>query len=574
MTTPEKEQKKNTETEAAAKAFTHSCSGNINLTVSFASSKAGSYISVHNNLETSKQIINDTISKKGKVQSKKDTVRVDSTYLVKEVVKPKDTLYLFNQGFDPINFQYWLKNYFPKINVSCSEYLAYKLSNELKWSDTSLIKCLYCDSIAHKEKTEEKKALKPGNIYIVLTPATEIKPLYSSRKQTLPEIIPVTLQLNGDYDSSANSASFTMLDTNLVNEFNIYDTLISITRDQWVEAIAAGGKLEIKLPVKSSTIKDTLGNVQRGFIVLKDRPASIYGYHEVQLASYGVYNPNKPFWMEVGSNFDFNDGLQPNNFFGGVFLHKRDIRPLFSLRPKGKRLPNFGIFAGVYQSKSIAESSDTSVTTAYYTNESLSLVDNNGNPGVFRDTGILKNKQVVKNIGLFFSPQLRLTNGTANAEGFHVSASVWLELQWQVITGERDVSSLKRRDTIHVPASQLTLYEPAALKKEIDLRSHYFGAGLPMFYKEGETNVFFNPVLGFSNQPASGIVRDNLKLGPTVSLNRTWNWFYVFQWRLNEEHFGISFTGEVRGLIQKNSKPIVSIALSKKFDLSHFLEFK
>jgi hypothetical protein len=46
-----------------------------------------------------------------------------------------------------------------------------------------------------------------------------------------------------------------------------------------------------------------------------------------------------------------------------------------------------------------------------------------------------------------------------------------------------------------------------------------------------------------------------------------WNFFYLFQFRLNEEKYGISFTGEVRGLMLKNAKSIIALSLSKKIDL-------
>ena len=40
-----------------------------------------------------------------------------------------------------------------------------------------------------------------------------------------------------------------------------------------------------------------------------------------------------------------------------------------------------------------------------------------------------------------------------------------------------------------------------------------------------------------------------------------------WQFRLTEETYGIVFTGEVRGFFLKNSKPAITLSLSKKFDL-------
>jgi len=48
----------------------------------------------------------------------------------------------------------------------------------------------------------------------------------------------------------------------------------------------------------------------------------------------------------------------------------------------------------------------------------------------------------------------------------------------------------------------------------------------------------------------------------------SWNPFYLIQFRLNEEKYGISFTGEVRSILLRDSKSVITISLSKKFDLS------
>lgn len=292
---------------------------------------------------------------------------------------------------------------------------------------------------------------------------------------------------------------------------------------------------------------------------------------EVRITTIGLYNPNKPFWVEIGANFDFADGLKPNNFFGGVFLNKRDIRPIFTgkkLRPdKPRRL---GLFAGVFESKTISDVSTDAFSVQKYYNDRSTRLTRHDSVGAFIDTGVIKTTQVVKNIGLFFSPQVRLTNGSANADGLHVAASAWLELQWQTISTTIDYTGMLPSDTTYVPHSALdSTIKRRKFGSSQDIRSHYFGLGLPIYFKEGDANVFFNPVIGLSNQPSSQDLKNF-----TDSTHRHYQLFYIFQFRLNEEHFGIAFTGEVRGLIVPNSKPLVSLALTKKFDLSKFLQFK
>jgi hypothetical protein len=296
-----------------------------------------------------------------------------------------------------------------------------------------------------------------------------------------------------------------------------------------------------------------------------------------------LYKPNKAFWVEIGSNFDLVDGLEPNNFFSGVFLHQKDIRPFLNKRNE----KNLGIFAGVYESKAISNVNNDSFTHYdYYSSNSL-IVTNATHPGKvkpgelggFRDSVRVKTSQVVRNIALFLSPQRRITNHSANADGLHVFASLWIELQWQRIQLERNYSTVSRLDTISIPSQELPMYElvenGAITKKTedvVDLKSHYYGVGLPIAVKHENTNVFINTAIGFSNQPRTGFSTSKQEIA-TLAQDRAWKGFYVFQFRLNEEQYGISFTGEVRGLLIANSPPIVSLALSKKFDLTKFIEF-
>ena len=160
----------------------------------------------------------------------------------------------------------------------------------------------------------------------------------------------------------------------------------------------------------------------------------------------------------------------------------------------------------------------------------------------------------------------------------HFFVSLWAEVQWQRISNESDFSNLKRVDTFFTAPDNLDSFsQQATQKKDIDIKTHYYGVGIPMYFKEDDVNVFFNPVFGISNQPSEEkliTVFSKREVAINNDGRRRWAPFYVFQFRLNEEKYGIAFTGEVRGLLKRNSAPFVSIALSKKFDLSKFIEFQ
>lgn len=321
----------------------------------------------------------------------------------------------------------------------------------------------------------------------------------------------------------------------------------------------------------------------------------------VKITTVGMYDPTKPFWVEMGSNFDLLDGLHPNNLFGGVFMYKRDI-PTFKLK-EGKQVAvptKLSIATGVYESKSTSEESSSQLSPLMYFNPNKMLRPARQPDSFYAyvDTGKFAASTSVLNTGLFFSPQYRLSNGDANTDGAHLFVSLWLEMVWQRYKTSYDYSKSGLYDSILVAKSS-TMFRNIGVKprdQTRDVRSHYFGLGLPVFFKYKDANLYFNSVLGITNQllapsalrpvidtsfihtintsVAGSDNSGNNSLDILTTPTHHWNSFYLFQFRLSEEKYGISFTGEVRGLILKNVKPVISLALSKKFDLTKLLTFK
>lgn len=574
--------------------FPYSCTSgntNFNFTVELKFGKNGK-VYIHNNVDYTKTAedsikipiaIKDTTFSilQNKVIVKSDTtLRGDSVSIKMKAVT--DTISPYNYGFEPINYYSyltWVKKLYPHLNNDCADNLAYIITQQILLHDTAYFKCMFCKENTQKKdgETDSKKeakanSVKSGSVKIVNTPATIMHPVYSSKNEKNDDIISLQFQLNGGYDSSANQVTFEVLDSTLPNNVKILDSTITISKNDWNNALVLNGLYNKEIKVSITSIKDTITNIRKGYIVIKGQ--SDQGQHEIQITP-SQYNPNKPFWVEVGSNFDFIDGLEPNNFFSGVFFHKRDIRPFLFDKKKNN---NLGLFAGVFESKTISTLTETDTLLTYHSSNSIAL-RRNDSLGLFRDTGVFKTAQVVRNVGLFFSPQIRLSKGSANENGMHFFASFWGELQWQRLSLENDYSGLMRKDTIFRPLPELNRYGSISADKKqlIDVKTHYIGLGFPIYFKEDDVNVFFNPVFGFSSQPSSEQIKSvfsKISPNPEALNERPWKPFYIFQFRLNEEKYGIAFTGEVRGLLIKRSPPFVSLALSKKFDLSKFIEFK
>jgi hypothetical protein len=292
------------------------------------------------------------------------------------------------------------------------------------------------------------------------------------------------------------------------------------------------------------------------------------GYAILRLTSPHNYVANKPFWIEVGANFDIAaQKIEANNVFGGVFLYKRELKAL-----KKNGLNPYAVAAGVYESKTVSQEYAGGYIAPYYTDKSFAHHPDSFL--AFTDTGTAKANRQIRNVGLFFSPQVRLTNGSSNKNGLHIFLSAYGELLWQNVELEYDYTTTyrKRVDTLNI--SHVNQYKLRPEKQSFNIYSHYDGIGLPLFFKEDYANLYINPVFGITNQPSDARVQEYLNGSASKSLlNKDWSAFYLVQFRLSEDRYGLSFSGEVRQLLNSESRPLITMVLSKKFDISKLIEF-
>ena len=327
----------------------------------------------------------------------------------------------------------------------------------------------------------------------------------------------------------------------------------------------------VALAIETSNMRDTMKQEEVGHIfVVGDSKSAL----KLRLVPENSYNPNKPFWVEVGANLDLaSQQVQTNNVFGGVFFYKRELRSLAKKGGPQKDSKILALAAGVYESKNFAQSEDVKYSILPYFNSSSYPTTHPDSFAIFTDTGVVKLTKQIKNIGLFFSPQIRLSNGNSNSDGIHFFASFYAEVLWENIQTNFDYSLSMRRDTIYVPRSTIGGYTQRAESKSFNLFSHYEGFGLPVFVKYDDANLYLNPVFGISNQPSDEYVNKFISNEVTAK-DREWKGFFLFQFRLSEEKYGICLSGEVRQLLGAQSNPYITLVLSKKFDLSKLIQFQ
>jgi hypothetical protein len=452
--------------------------------------------------------------------------------------------------------------------------------------------------IPFKSKGKAKAApiylVKPGNAEIV-SDRVNISHYYSSVINSV-DTINVKVKLYGAYDAKYNHLYFEFLDTSLSKHFQIINPdSIYITKRVWNAGIAqyraankpqativkattvkgttvkdttvkattvdttAIGIVDVSLKVRTINLCDSINNIRYFDLILKGQTQVGSGSQRVKLSIKDV-----PFWAEAGTNFNLLDNIKTNNFYAGVYMFDKDIGKMFS------QSDNLSFTGGVYESQSVSTNSSSSGGIAYRDLNS-----------VYRDTGTVSANTSVKSIGILVSPHLKLTAGRIDANGLHVFLSYYAEMLWQTVTSN---FTYPKNTSIVESASNPNISDYPYKENSIsyDFRSQYYGFGLPIYIKENEFNLYINSVVGISNQRFYVYNNEPNKpevMNPLTSVNyintltfyspnANWNAFYLVQYRLNDVDYGITFSGEIRGLILPNSKPVITLALSKKFDLS------
>ena len=300
----------------------------------------------------------------------------------------------------------------------------------------------------------------------------------------------------------------------------------------------------------------------------KDANYTAEGNMTLRIAPAHTYSASNPFWLEVGANFDLaSQKVEANNVFGGIFLYKRELN-------SWDDRDNFAVAAGVYESKAFSQDYGGAYIPPYYTTSSFPLPGKPNSFLLFNDTGVVKVNRQIRNIGLFFSPQLRLTNGSSNKNGLHMFISLYGELLWQNVQVNYDYTSTYHTSVDTLGMSDIVNYNLRQETRSFNIYSHYDGVGLPIYFKEDNVNLYLNSVLGVTNQPSDAHVKNYLDgTSPLSFLNKKWTAFYLVQFRLSEDRYGFAFSGEIRQLLNSESKPFITLVLSKKFNLSKLIEY-
>lgn len=343
-------------------------------------------------------------------------------------------------------------------------------------------------------------------------------------------------------------------------------------------------KISLTLEIKNDTIQEDDDFIILKIIPFDSLPQGIKiendGIHKVR-----VKNASKPtgamfiantdllsadFRIDIGTNFDFLDEVDANGIYANVLAFapyvstiKYKTKNKKESKKKKKRIyvnheVGFGIMAGLYQNRSITDS--TSFLPSTFTSITPIIDETTAQDDTIRrfsrrrvETNITSSR--LDNTGLYFTPMIELQSN----ENF----GAFLGINMEVIRRKRrtELSYIQLSiDTIEVGPNDDPVRPRRLVERPFSETINYegfFGLKLPMIYRIKDVD--------FMLIPAVGLAVNNYQ-------DRR-NWYYGFSFTVLERNSGLNLGGEIRGYFPAYA-PLINIYLSKAFNVGAIGKYK
>ncbi len=300
------------------------------------------------------------------------------------------------------------------------------------------------------------------------------------------------------------------------------------------------------------------------------------------------FDPENPFRIGIGSNFDLLDGLRSDDLYSDITFRHPTLRKInveckipFGIKCDFLDGRDIGLEIGVYQNKSATTEDTLSQSDIRTRIFSIENITGDTATVTFRSIG-LKDSYQFNNLGLFVNTTFLRhydLNGD-NKEELSLGFGFYLEA-----VRREQTSIFRSGETIGIDTTTITRNEdiintlrtafPEGEFRDRRFTSinydRFYGFSIPIYYenKFAEFHFTYSNGWGVFNSrrfiPRSG---NNILDGPIFS-----NMYYITKWKIIEKKVGIQFSGEFRGFYSDDRNNIISLNLSKVFDLTKLLSF-
>ncbi len=311
-----------------------------------------------------------------------------------------------------------------------------------------------------------------------------------------------------------------------------------------LDSIVNKDKLEIEITkikhVSNSQIKISDQN-KKLVIVTKSVDKEGYNYNEIKNRKYNFY---------IGTNFDLKDRFEANSFYSEIDVFLPNL------------IGKFGFRGGIYKNNSVSGELEEDRRDT----ELVQVVENS----ITNDSITIERKRVLRtpsvsyeNLGLYFDVIFNLKK-SENFEWYVSAHFEAIERREEFSSTDEDLFPLDRF-TISIdslsnnrPLQRLITQNRDRTRKYF---SGYYGVGSPILYNNKYMQAFFYPTFGGGTP------------GFSISGSDTDWWFFgAFQFHLMEKKFGIKLSGDIRKYFGFGQNPIITINLSKSFNLTNIFE--
>ncbi len=149
-----------------------------------------------------------------------------------------------------------------------------------------------------------------------------------------------------------------------------------------------------------------------------------------------------------------------------------------------------------------------------------------------------------------------------------IGLSAWGEFQWQQLSISSDYSGLQRIDTTFLVKKTAILNFPVSVLSEQtetkNTYTWYAGVGMPITYIDYNYSASITPIAGLTNQA-------EIRNSTIINLDQAAAPFAGIIGSVTDNNLGLCLKADVRVLLGTSTKPGLSIAVVKKFNMKSLL---
>ena len=319
--------------------------------------------------------------------------------------------------------------------------------------------------------------------------------------------------------------------------------------------------VEVRFPINKDSIKNNdvlnfkfaLAKADKN-ITLTQTTHDVFVTDSKDENAYQKINERK-YNLHIGTNFDLKDRFEANSFYSEIDVF----------------LPNlvckkWGLRGGIYKNNSVSTLEEqerdlllTEIQENSITNDSLTIV-----------TSQVSSTPTVsyENLGFYAGILFTIKKHKEKHSSFEIFASLNFELiqRKEKYTYEDKLifplenSRISLDSLANNSMLQRTLSSNRTGTRTRKYFSSYIGIGFPMLYNNKHIQVMLNPTFGAGHPGFSINGNDSSKI------------FGSIQFSLMEKKFGIKLSGDIRRYWGFGQDPIITLNLSKSFDLTSIFE--